>query len=330
MSSKVSALSSGHVRHGMRRSKSSVEMVEVHLHGFGEGLIAPLFLPPTCAEGGLAFERRLYFSDVNVPDLGVDLALLFTLGPLTMVRMLPSTKADALTFGAVGEISEVDGDTLVSGCRRVAAAALLAWFWAQPEARAALTSLLIRNRWTDEEVATFLDAITIAAGGEVDRLKSLSQAGITRERLARGERIDGLSKLNGLVGRDVALQASKWLVFKHCWSQRGRSTSGPRPWSGQTGRVYKRRAGREMTSRAAPSKGCGPCCSLRRHLTWLRGRSLSSSAPPRPPRGAHRGALGALRRLAASTTGTGICCAVGLGGLVATAARRPRTARRER
>ena len=114
---------------------------------------------------------------------------------------------ERIEWAAWGDPEREDGEQLLTDCKRLAAAALLARHWGAPSARndhrMALLGVLLRSGWAVEQAAQFVGAVTVAADGEEEPDQRLSEARSTADRLAAGETVFGFPKLAELVGEKV-------------------------------------------------------------------------------------------------------------------------------
>lgn len=122
--------------------------------------------------------------------------------------------------------AEVEGAQIVERAGRLAA---LAFFWryypgegSRDDFATALTGALIRADWTDEAVQWFVGTLARVAGDEEADMRA-SKAAATRNRLAAGKKVRGITSMPALLG-----VPPEWVREVACWLglRKGRGT-GP-------------------------------------------------------------------------------------------------------
>ncbi len=130
--------------------------------------------------------------------------------------MRPSIHPSGERIGWVNASSEpaqVDSDTLLRACGRLAAASLLARRWAvgqRHELALALSGTLARAGWSEQEALRFVQAIARVAGDTelADRERAVAD---TYRAIQRGEPATGLPTLSDLLGERTMRAVTEWL-----------------------------------------------------------------------------------------------------------------------
>ncbi|MEX2376004.1 MAG: phage/plasmid primase, P4 family [Dehalococcoidia bacterium] len=226
---------------GVILGPSSGGLVDVDLDSEEARLAAPYLLPGT----GMVFGRGQrttshYLYRVDAPPRGQRFAcshsqgsdqerktLVELRGEGGMTLLPPSThpSGDLYAFDQEGDPAVIELNQLETDVRRVASAALIAKHWPsgqRHDCALALSGVLLRNGWLEEEVARFIEAICEAAEDE-ERRDRVICVQTTARRLEDGNECSGLPTLNEMLGRDVVSQVVDWLGLK------GSSITKPAP-----------------------------------------------------------------------------------------------------
>ena len=113
-----------------------------------------------------------------------------------------------------GNPAQVDGDELSSQVARLAAASTLAKWWpakgSRHETALALSGMLLRAEWGEDETVKFVLAVAKAAGDDEWRAREANVRS-TAKRLAEAKTVTGTAKLFNLIGEDVLNRVCEWL-----------------------------------------------------------------------------------------------------------------------
>ena len=186
--------------------------------------LASAFLPATEAAFGRASRpdsHRLYLPEpvpsyVKFEDTsGETLLELRTNAHQTMVPPSLHPSGERVAWSRFGEPGGVAGDALLTSCRELAAAVLLARHWpkvagSRQDVALALAGGLLRAGWDEDRTGWFIGKVAAAAGDD-EASKRATAAGYTAKRVAAGERTTGWRSLGETVGADVVRRVREWL-----------------------------------------------------------------------------------------------------------------------
>jgi hypothetical protein len=197
--------------------------------------VASRFLPPTRRVSGRAGAPKSHYwyqaagSCANCTkfidpcaDKDATLVELRSSGGQTVVPPSIHPEGEAYVWYEFGEPGVVEYEVLLRAVSVVAAAALLARYWPGPESHKrqdtamAVAGGLLRAGWTVQQVATFLDAVCVAAG-DPDVRQRCSVVAPAAVRLAQKETVVGwprLAELLGDKGDKVVSKAREWLGLR--------------------------------------------------------------------------------------------------------------------
>jgi P4 family phage/plasmid primase-like protien len=215
---------------GVLLGEASRGLVDVDQDIVEARVVAPYFLPRTASVFGRKGNPRshwLYIADPAFKtyryldptrpddDDGAAIVEFRSTGGQTIFP--PSTHKDtgeSIAWDCDGEPTLIDGRMLLAGVRKIAAAALLARHWpgigARHDAALALAGGLINAGWAAEDVGTFLEAVTAAAGDDepADRIKA---AETTAKAVQEGRKFTGWPTLSGIIDRRITDKVCEWL-----------------------------------------------------------------------------------------------------------------------
>ncbi len=219
---------------GLILGEASHGLCDVDLDDAYARRLADAFLPHTELRSGrqsTGVAHYWYYSDFRQtrrwvdPEAQGERACLLELRGKGQTIVCPSVHPSGEKIDWVNVSSEpaqVDSDTLLRACERLAAASLLARRWAvgqRHELVLALSGTLARAGWREQESAEFIRAIARAAGDEelADRARAVAD---TYESIRRGEPATGLPTLSDLLGERTVRTLCDWLQLGHQESRR--------------------------------------------------------------------------------------------------------------
>ena len=213
--------------------------------------VAPWFLPETGALFGRASRRSshwLFVSNLaetagvkavefHDPTLGRNAAgaMLCEIriggggkGAQTVVPGSTHETGEEVAWEKSGSPAQVDAADLRQRVERLAAAALLARYWADGKRHGGalvLGGMLARSGWGISAIKLFVEAVARAAGDTdvADRKKAAEDAASTAQ---AGGRACGFPKLKELFGEPVAKAVANWLHYEPVKIMRDRKSSG--------------------------------------------------------------------------------------------------------
>jgi hypothetical protein len=175
------------------------------------------------------------FSDTG----GKCLVELRSKGQQTIVPPSIHPNGDAVVWEEYGEPATVDAVELRECVARLAACALVARNWpgtgSRHNAAMALAGALLRNGWSESDVAQFVSCAAWCAGDEEWREREKDVA-TTTLRLEEGGEATGIPTLVGLLGAPVVERLEDWLQFKNSKQPHHPLSSGVQPWPDPLGR----------------------------------------------------------------------------------------------
>ncbi|NLG84125.1 MAG: hypothetical protein GX493_05875 [Firmicutes bacterium] len=128
---------------------------------------------------------------------------------------------EEIRWDSEGDPAEVSREELLSACKKTAAAALLAKYWAKPgtrqDAALALAGGLLSGGWTEDAAREFILAVAETAGDE-EAAKRAETVRHTAEKLEDGDPTTGWPRLAELVGEKTVEKAREWLGIKRTHS----------------------------------------------------------------------------------------------------------------
>ncbi len=208
---------------GILLGEASHGLVDVDLDAPESLAVADTLLPPSNrihGRKGKPRSHRWYLSAVS-PDPekfsdrdGTCLVEIRSSGQQTIVPPSIHPTGEKLRWEREGDPAFVDPIFLRRSVARVAAAALLARHWPDQgrrhEAALALSGLLLRATWTQEEAEHFVRAVALASGDDEWTARD-ADSRTTAQRLAEKGTATGRPRLIEIVGAEVVERASRWL-----------------------------------------------------------------------------------------------------------------------
>jgi hypothetical protein len=150
------------------------------------------------------------FKDLN----GESLIELRSNGGQTVLPPSTHPSGEPCIWYEQGQAADADGDDLLRRVRTVSAGTLLARHWpskgSRHSAALALSGMLLRANWSEEDAATFVVAVAEAASDEEARDRT-NDVRTTATRIRDGQPITGASELAKLVGDPVLDKVREWL-----------------------------------------------------------------------------------------------------------------------
>jgi len=208
---------------GILLGAPSRNVVDIDLDALETLPLADMFLPPTGCRFGRPTKpasHRLYMAtplptteQFKAPD-GTMLLELRSTNCQTVVPPSIHPSGEPIRFDLAEFPTPVDGETLLTACRLLAAVTLLVRHWpkegSRQEAAMALAGGLLRDEWTEDETTKLLHAVICAAkDDEIEkRLKTIDD---TARKLAANQPVTGWPKLGELLGSAVVKQLCAWL-----------------------------------------------------------------------------------------------------------------------
>lgn len=195
---------------------------------------APLILPATASIFGRASKRAshyLYVTDLSTsqkkafikfedPTDGKTLVEIRVGGEKGAHTVFPGSvheSGEAVEWANNGEPEPVGDRELLKAGSKLAAVSLLARHWGgrggRNEHRMILHGFLLRNGISVDDTATFVDAVTIGAGGQAEPDQRISEAQTTKDKLASGGNVPGFPSLAEAFGEPIAKKVAEWLGF---------------------------------------------------------------------------------------------------------------------
>ncbi|SDR31322.1 Bifunctional DNA primase/polymerase, N-terminal [Rhizobiales bacterium GAS113] len=160
-------------------------------------------------------------------------------GALTLLP--PSWRDDIggqLRWEEDGEPAEVDGGVLKHSVEQLATAALLLRHYPKDGHRhdcaLAIGGLLARAKWSEDEIANLIKAVTQEVGDEEARSR-IKDAASAVAKLAKGEPMPGLPRVRELWGDVVADTLARWLDI-HSPAERGNTRTDTEDRKPETGK----------------------------------------------------------------------------------------------
>jgi len=144
---------------------------------------------------------------------GTTLIELRSTGGQTLVPPSVHPCGEPLVWEDDGEPGLAVGDVLQNAVASIAAASLVARHWpegSRHDTALALTGMLLRHGWTEEDAVRFVRVVCECAGDEETQAR-LKNVGTTRERLVTGRKATGIPTLRRLLGDDVVNRVVEWL-----------------------------------------------------------------------------------------------------------------------
>ena len=209
---------------GLLLGEPSDGLVDVDLDCPESLRLAPAFLPETEAVSGRPGSRCSHHWYISSgcettrfrDDAGVLVELRST-GAQTLVPPSVHPGGEMLTWEEAGTPAAIDADELCRAVSRLAACVLMARNWPaqghRHEAALALSGVLLRAGWSEEDVTLFVCRAAEAAGDEEWRARA-ADVRSTVENLQAGKPVTGLPKLRELFGSNASTTLEKltaWL-----------------------------------------------------------------------------------------------------------------------
>jgi len=206
---------------GVLLGEPSRGLVDIDLDAPEALALAPHFLPVTSSVFGRPSKPRsheLYLvqpapATTRFCDDGASLVELRSTGTQTIFPPSTHPSGEVIAWHNDGDPARVGAAELCRGVRHLAAAALLVRHYpaegSRHEFALALAGALVRAGWPTDEIGQFLGVIADTAGdGEV---RDRARAGYSAERIASGRPATGWTRLEKLIGRDIAQRLRDWL-----------------------------------------------------------------------------------------------------------------------
>jgi hypothetical protein len=223
-------------------------IVDVDLDAPEALALAPYFLPATEAVFGHASKPRSHLLYVVQPAPsttrfsgldGASLVELRSTGAQTIFPPSTHPSGEIVEWHRDGEPAHLDTTELLSAVRRLAMATLLVRHYpaegSRHEFALAISGALVRAGWTTEEIAHLLRAVGTAAGDPetCDRARA---GEYSAKRITSGRPATGWTRLEKLIGRDVAHRLREWLSLAELELHNG-AEGEVAPYRVQEGRI---------------------------------------------------------------------------------------------
>lgn len=212
---------------GIHCGKPSNGLCDVDLDVPEAVALAPIFLPATGRRHGRKTNPSShwwYVCDPVPPGVkifrepgrkGKKLIELRSTGGQTIVPpSIHDTTGEEYVWDTKGEASEVDGRVLRHDVAKLAACTLLARHWVEGQRHdlaLAVAGVLLRQGWSQEYVAEFIEAAARAAG-DISQMREHRQAvADTAEALAHNQPATGIPTLAEIMGDATASRFIEWL-----------------------------------------------------------------------------------------------------------------------
>lgn len=210
---------------GILLGEASSHLVDVDLDCSEACRVAPLLLPKTNAIFGRSskpLSHYLYscsteskiFKDPERRDT------LLEIRSDSLQTVFPGSvhvSGEQVEWYEDGAVSNVGKQELVAAAQRLAAASTLGRRWpaegGRHNAQLILSAILTRGGWTADDVAQFVEAVSLAAGAEPQYPKRLATAQDAARRLKEGGKLYGWPSFAELVAEEVATQVADWLAM---------------------------------------------------------------------------------------------------------------------
>ena len=134
----------------------------------------------------------------------------------------------SIRFYKDGEPASIEHGELITSVKRLAAAALLARHWVKGrrhDTAMALSGALLSRSWAEEGARTFISAVCKGANDDEveDRIITVPT---TKRALQREEPVTGFTRLQDIIGTDVASKVADWLDLDFHHPSIGHNSAG--------------------------------------------------------------------------------------------------------
>jgi hypothetical protein len=213
---------------GLLLGEPSGGLIDIDLDAAEAVTVGPMLLPRTGWVSGHKSKPKSHFwyrvtdppnkAQDKYADLdGTDLLEVRSTRGQTVVPPGIHESGERIVWHQFDQPAEVDMAELLATAQAAAAASLLARHWpskgSRHDARLALSGALTRAGWPEDRVATFVKAVTVAAGNEgVRDAEKVGESSLARNK--EGGKTWGwpmLEKLLGFGGKEVVELARDWL-----------------------------------------------------------------------------------------------------------------------
>ena len=208
---------------GLLLGESSEWLVDVDLDCDETRFLAPIFLPETGSISGRPGSRCSHYWYTSIgcettrfnDDAGVLVELRST-GAQTLAPPSVHPGGEVLAWEEEGTPALVEVGELKRSVSRLAACALMARNWPaqglRQEASLALSGVLLKARWPEEDATQFVYRAAEAAGDEEWRKRGAAVRS-TVENLQGGRRVTGIPKLRALLGANASATLNKLIEW---------------------------------------------------------------------------------------------------------------------
>lgn len=215
---------------GLLLGQASNDLTDIDLDDQKAVLLAPEFLPQTNMISGREGAPRSHFwciapgavtkkflDPVCADRKEATLVELRSTGAHTLVPPSVHPSGERYEWYSPLEPTTVNSDKLLSKVSELAAATLLARYWAEGkrhEVALALSGTLLRNRWAKAEVEHFVSCVARAAGDEElsDRREAVNT---TSAKLEKDQNCSGLPTLRNLLPEPIVDSVADWLKLSN-------------------------------------------------------------------------------------------------------------------
>jgi Bifunctional DNA primase/polymerase, N-terminal len=241
--------------------------------------LAPVFLPKTDRVHGRKSKPTSHYwfrmdsapkpQKFCDPD-GTCLLEIRSTGQQTIVPPSLHPSGERIKWERSGEPAQVRGAALLVAVQRLTAASLLARHWPtvgrRHDATLALSGMLLRAGWHEDEVIEFVSSVAQAAGDEEWAARA-ADAQTTRARLESEQETTGRPRLTEIMGAPIVDHACKWLGIGRTAEQCSNSHRAIASWPKRLGkRAYYGLAG-EFVRAVEPVTEADPAGLLIQFIT---------------------------------------------------------------